>query len=454
MGGSEFKDAFLAHASEWLCNSYSLQIRYLAVKVGEKRQILDAVVLLGPRTISAESDFEVDISDFHAGQVTYPQVSKASAEAVIQDSILGKISTPRVQLTLHSSSSLEFFSTQSDPNNTLHELHLQITGEKVNSSTLQRSSEIDFKLRLASPPFDGIEDLKSWLGLTDPRASHRQATISIRVLPPVDLGSKFSLSNNHLHVELLAHPKCNVETLNLAIREFPGDGVRTRKQVASSIKWGRPRSGVKRGQLVIDLSNAFSVQILLSSSTRTIRRYWIHDSTRAINSRYVATQLFDTDLKQLRDALQSSTDSERFERGVASILFLLGYSPAIQLERNAPDILFSSPSGSIAVVECTTRIADFQNKLGKLVDRRNLLNQSLKDSGHSGRAVGLLVCGLSRSQIAVDEKQLIQHQVHLVCREDLAGLFSKDTLRIPPDPEKALTDAFQQLALKKSALPN
>jgi len=42
---------------------------------------------------------------------------------------------------------------------------------------------------------------------------------------------------------------------------------------------------------------------MLTLGTQTIRRQWFNDSDKALNTRYVATQFFDKDLEQLRQAL-------------------------------------------------------------------------------------------------------------------------------------------------------
>ena len=151
----------------------------------------------------------------------------------------------------------------------------------------------------------------------------------------------------------------------------------------------------------------------------TAQRQWFTDPLKAVNLRFLATQFYDENLKQLHQALLSPTDSRKFEQAIAALLFVLGFAPAVQVETNAPDLIVASPSGQLIVAECTTKIADFHSKLGKLIDRRRALARTLTNAQHNGRVHAFLVCALPRDQIAATQRELIQNQIVLVCREQI-----------------------------------
>ncbi len=155
-------------------------------------------------------------------------------------------------------------------------------------------------------------------------------------------------------------------------------------------------------------------------------------------------QHFDVDLKMVRQALLDASDQAKFERGVASLLFLLGFNPALQLETDAPDLIVTTPSGRLMVVECTTRIADFTAKVGKLVDRRGALSKHLTEAGHPLPVTSVLVCRLPRDQIATHEEQLRTHNTILVAGEDISSALER--LRFPSDPDKMLDEALARLS--------
>ena len=347
-------------------------------------------------------------------------------------------------IQLANESEHQYYSEYSHRDTWFTELNLRISGQRSSSLSGTDTAEIATALRAATPPFDGLEDLGTWLQLSDGLINGRESILNIRISPPIDmLFDHSSLQKNKFQLAFSAHQNFDYSKIKVAIREFPGEGLNSRKQVSESIIWSSIKKGRRTGKLKVKLLNADSVLMMLTLRTQTIRRQWFTDPDKALNTRYMATQYFDKDLKQLRQALLDSTDSVRFEQAVASLLYLLGFSGAIQVETHAPDILVSSPMGRLAVIECTTKIADFQSKLGKLVDRRNALLSSLNTMGNLHRIDAFLVCGLPKSQIAVEDKLLTSHRVTLLCRENLAEALNR--LRTPRSPEEMLDQAAAQL---------
>jgi hypothetical protein len=149
----------------------------------------------------------------------------------------------------------------------------------------------------------------------------------------------------------------------------------------------------------------------------------------------------------VRQAVLENADSAKFENGVAALLFLLGFSPSVQIETDSPDLVVATPFGRIALIECTTRIADFSAKVGKLVDRRGVLAKALHASKHPANVAAVLVCRLPRDQIAAQAEELRTHKVILLTREDLEAGF--DRLRVQNDPDQMLDDAEAALLEKR-----
>jgi len=182
---------------------------------------------------------------------------------------------------------------------------------------------------------------------------------------------------------------------------------------------------------------------MLMVGETVVRRQWVLDSAKSQNLRMLAMQHFDADIRKVRQALFDSTDSAKFESAVAAILYLLGFNPAVQLESDAPDLVVTTPGRKLALVECTTRIADFHAKLGKLVDRRSSLGKSLAGSGHPSEVHALLVCRLPRDQLAAQASEVQAHNIILVTREDLELAMYR--VRYLNDPDAMLDTAAAHL---------
>lgn len=451
MDGQSIRDRFWESANQWICDSYSLRVSYLASHTNGVTQLIDAALLLYPLPPERVENFSIEAGSLIAGQQIFPYLPKEELLGRLESAMKGEIVVHGRTILLAKESEYQYYSEHPHKDTWFTELNLQVSGQRSNPLSSAESADISTALRAANPPFDGIEDLGTWLRLSDKRVNGRESAISIRIGPPVDmLFDQSSLSNNKFRLVFRAHPQFDVSRLGVGIREFPGKGLETRRQVGSSILWSRVKGGARPGLLRTKLSHADSVQAMLTLGTQTIRRQWFNDSDKALNTRYVATQFFDKDLKQLRQALLESTDSVRFEQAVASLLYLLGFSSAIQVETQSPDILVSSPMGKLAIVECTTKISDFQSKLGKLVDRRNALLSSLDQMGNAHRIDAFLVCGLPKSQIAAEEKQLTQHRVTLLCRENLADALIR--IRVPTSPDEMLDQAASQIERARNSI--
>ncbi len=300
---------------------------------------------------------------------------------------------------------------------------------------------VDNALRASLPPFDGLSDAAAWLGLRVPGTNSSPPSIDIRVGPPVDLIPDLcSLSKDMFKLTLHAHPKFDVSQVGLAVRAVPGYALETRKQVSSEIKWSRVKNGRKEGVAEINLQDADNALAMLMIGNSTVRRQWFLDPTKARNSRLLAVQHFDKDLKMIRHAVLDINDSVKFEEGVAALLFLLGFNPCVQIENDSPDIIVTTPSGRLAIVECTMRIADFSLKIGKIVDRRGTLIKSLANSKHHLPVLAVLVCRLPKDQIAAHPDYVRSHNILVITGDDLKAIF--DRVRFVNDPDSIYNDAL------------
>lgn len=376
-----------------------------------------------------------------------PSISRSKAVQLISSAISGKVEIDGWQLVLEPEGT-EYFTETTQRDRWESDLHLQIPGKPRPSypTPLELLTE-DNALRGVVPAFDGVNDLCGVLGLNDSRTSMQRPTIELRVKAPLDLlFAESKLDENRVDLAFIKHKKVPASKVVVATRAFPGDKLKTRLQIGKKIKWGPSKEDqFSTGRIELELTNADSLLVMVTFGEHLVRRQWLIDPARAPNVRFVAMQLFDKDLRQLRGSLLETTESRKFEDAVRALLFLHGFSPSPVLETQAPDILVESPHGSVVLVECTTRLSDFSAKMGKLVDRRQALLSHLQSVGISRKVHSILVSPQPRSQIAADLKRCAEFGVLLLTRENLeAGLMRS---RLPSDPEGLLTEAIQQLAV-------
>lgn len=371
-------------------------------------------------------------------------MKKSDIEQILRAAVDGSIEISEMDLHLGESPSFTYYSEMMNSNRWFSELNLRVSGEKMPMPSLQSRLEMDNVLRSAAIPFDGIQDLVTWLGIDAAALNGGQPAITIRVSPPVDLiFERSKLSDDYLFLEFHAHPSFNTKRMTLAIRGEPASDLLGRKQMAESISWAQTTDGKLVGTLKTLLPNVDSALTMMLIGQSTVRRQWFVDAARARNRRWMAAQHFDTDLQKISNAVLTPIDSKKFEQGVASLLFLLGFSPVIPIETDAPDLIVTTPGGQLVLVECTTRIADFSSKMGKLVDRRGSLSKALSSARHPSDILAVLICALEKDQIASPRDELEGQKVLLLTREDLVAGFNR--VRHQADPDALVTAAFERV---------
>lgn len=447
MSDKTLVDSFLIAADAWLCDGYALDIRYIADLDHGGTKIWDASIALNPLPPQQKLGFRISTPRIAVGQIQRPNSRKSDLQKVLALAISGEIAVAGSRLRLVSDQALDIYSEMAYRDRWFSQLHLQVLGTRRPQPSSIELASADNALRRSKPPFDGLADAAAWLGIGAPGTSSNPPSIAIRVGPPVDLiFDQCGLADDQLTLTLHAHPKFDVSQVGLAVHAVPGVALEARRQTADRIKWGRVRDGRRPGVVQIELSQADNVLAMLQIEDSNVRRQWFIDPAKARNNRLLAVQHFDKELRMLRHAVLDSPDSTKFEQGVAALLFLLGYTPSLQLETDAPDLVVTTPGGRLAIVECTTRIADFASKIGKLVDRRGSLTKYLDASGHPATLVAVLVCRLPRDQIAALAEEPRAHNVILLAGEDIqAGL---NRVRSPTDPDAMLESALAQLAQK------
>lgn len=445
MANSSYRDQFISAADDWICNFGSIDIRYIAgTNDSNELHLWDASIFISPIPPIADVSFKLDLNNFKVGQQQLFRASKKRTLKLVEGAVQGQIEVYGNDLSFSTDQPLAFYSEMIHRDRWFCDLHLNVISTKNYAPSALDTTVIDNALRLSNPPFDGLADVSSWLGLPDPRQNSQAPNINIRIGPPVDyIIPNCKLSSDELHITLHAHPQFDTDSVGLAVRAIPGFALESRKQIGGEIKWGRARQGVKVGHVKINIRNADAVLIILMIGDTPVRRHWVLDQAKARNNRLIAFQNYDKDLTKVKQAVFNPASSDAFEKGICALFFLLGFAPALTIYDDSPDIVVMTPNGRLVVVECTTRIADFNSKLGKLVDRKGSLTSALQASSHHSHVDAILVCGLPKAQIARNADELKAHNIVFLTREDLEAGF--DQLRHPTNPDEMLDALLTQM---------
>lgn len=441
----EIKNVFMEEASQWVCEGYCLDVRFYSIKEDDEYVIQACSIGLNPLSLSVDNSFFIEAETFAIGQFQKNDMHKEELVTFIESCADGTLPIYDKNMSLITDSSLHYNSEMTNSDKWFHNLHLKIYGQNVIIPKQSQIRNIENELRSASPAFDGLYDALNWLGIGDRSfLSSRSSELNIWINPPVDIFfEESSLIDDELTVVLKAHPSFDIKAVQLSICPAPRKDINSSRQIAKEFKWSLSDENPNLGVAKIHLKGSDSVLLMLMINGSTVRRQWLLDESKARNNRQIPVQYFDKDLKMVKRAVFDQPDSNKFDEGIALLLFMLGFTPAVQMETDAPDLIVYTPDGKLVLIECTMRIADFSNKVGKLVDRRGGLEKALREQSHHSLVYGVLVCRLPKDQIATLGIDLGENKIILFTKEDLEEAFL--LIRNGVDPDKLIDDAISKM---------
>jgi hypothetical protein len=276
--------------------------------------------------------------------------------------------------------------------------------------------ELNSKLRIGDPPYDGLTALLSeWMPGVD---SAHESQSPIQLVAPVPFDMEYAD-----HGLLLVRGPADRD-LNLQVRMFYRPGGTGRLRLAeSSIHSDISVPGITAWEAPISWpKDSLGAKIVLFLDEHEVDSFevtrWPHSATllAAINV------FFDPEHKRLREALLGRKQSkDGFEFGVVRLLNLLGV-PAIWYGKGTtqarPDLaaLIADKTARLVVLgECTRERPDA--KFSGLAERAKELHEYLSDE------VGILPIVFTSAQTTESEIQkAVEHNVSLIGREELTML--------------------------------
>jgi hypothetical protein len=286
---------------------------------------------------------------------------------------------------------------------------------------------IDWELRAATEPYDGLQDLALDLGLgsvQNPGESSVEIIASNVMVLHLDSTVQGDIA--HMRVKLAA--KLNPALVSVGFKEFKDRRLIKRSHIpGNSFDW-REESGFLIGSKSFNVSGAAALQCFCTYAGKFQHLFWFADPSIAQNTKRVAYEIIDPKLSDLRQYIKkddfTGKDARNVEAYVSWLLWMLGFSAAhfgkINRSQDAVDIVATTPFGHFVLVECTTGLLKPDNKIPKLLQRAQLLRAKLEDSanGHL-KVLAAMVTTKGRDEIAAELEQVERHGILVLTRENL-----------------------------------
>jgi hypothetical protein len=427
--GTEYLEYFQSACQAWTCDGVFVEVRLIARPEVDRNKILKASLQVGVfpdvPTVTLRTKKIVVIK-----QILGP-ISANDANALLQDATSGKITCDGITYSLPGGP-VSYYSKVPTDGEWNYTLNLTCRSDERETQNSMLWSEINSLLRCAETPFDGIADVSSFLGLSNPSTS-TEPQIDIYKHAPAELDvARSKFADGELELTFRAMPGLDLKKVSVALRW--ASVVADRHQAAHLVRWQEPDGIFREGRLTVPKEGVDGALVMLSVGGFPVRRQWVVEGHRARVVREATIQAFDHGWEKLRDSLiNNQKDARGFEKSVATLAFLLGFQVAAYTDNEAPDLAFFTQSGRVILVECTLRTSDVRSKMGKLVDRRGVVSDHLSKIGAAASVVCLLVCQSNRERILVEEEELKKASVLLVAQENLNNLLMRVGSKLSAD---------------------
>lgn len=332
--------------------------------------------------------------------------------------------------------------------------------EPSQAATPFEHPNIDWELRSADPPFDSLNELASELNLGVPQ---RQGTVFEIVAQPVALIDYSSpISGAEASPILRIKEGLDPNRISLGVRIQSGGRVVERYAIpGADMSWSREGT-LLRGTISIKIPEGALVQCIARYRGTAVHFAWLRDQKLSQNVRRVMFEAFDSQSAILTEFLFTEPGKGRsirsgdFEQAISWLLWYLGFSvshlgnsPRLA---EAPDIIAFTPSGRIAVVECTTGLLKAENKLANLIARTRRASATLGASAFRGtRLLPVIVTARPREEIAAELEGAERLGVVVVTREGLTEALNIRS-QMQPDADRIFVEAEQYIASRTAML--
>jgi len=440
-------DHFNRVFESWRAGVAHVRAQYVSVFVDGNWILLHARVNLEPFELTKTLNQAVSTSSVRAGHVK-SSVTQSALDEFMAALRAGRLSFPElgIDLTLPADQEISLYAPTSlvEPEFITPQLEVKCMSQTMLTQSFDYALA-NAELRRNVVPFDGLVDLLSFFGLGNSGHLPHEQRILVTLNPPGDIiFDGCSLSQDQLRLKLMRRVSMGRDSVVLGLRKFPNPSMERRSQIADKIQWQSEAAGFETGYVETSADDCGVAELLLSISGYTVRRYFLPDANKSLNQRLMDYRRFDPELQHLSRALKAGkNDSRSLEAGIATLLHLLGASTLAPPNPDTPDVIAETVGKRLALIECTIKVESLREKVGKLVNRRELINRDTGLNSPTREVLAILVVNQPRHTIVNEDKYLSDNQVVLISQEDLNLAMAH--LEVPQDLDMYFLEKLESL---------
>jgi hypothetical protein len=327
---------------------------------------------------------------------------------------------------------------------------------------LQRQAKypqyLNWEMKSADVPFDTLDDLTGYCGLPAWDVMRDETRLEIVANAPGRIDKRSVITEGNGIIVCRVAKTLDVSKLKIGVRVFAKDHEVIRASIKGNLFEWHDENDYLVGKCSIQVGDAPVLEAYLSYAEVPIDQSSVSDPTKHLNPRHAINQLFDPKNDRLPLLLSNpGGDREKsFEGGVSTLLTLLGFSVSnygrIPKFQEGPDIIAMTPSGHVAIVECTVGLLNQNDKISKLVHRSRAIREKLANSGYSGveiQPVGVTL--LSQEEVAADLDDARAHGIAVICKQNLEDALKQ--IELPLDADRFFRNLKKLIPAPKNQSP-
>lgn len=455
---TEYVERFFSTIDPWVDAYANIGFSFFAVRKDGVNYLLQARLFLNT-TAPTVQQFQVETASILAGNFNFSELGLNLRDFV--NIIIGEgcITTPVGKLTFPTEDKREL-SANFDP---FHQEGVS-GGSRLSVLTITGARKypyielpkMDWELKAALKPFDSVDELLTLLVLGGKRADASSLEIVAYSVAAVDLSSK--VGDGEASPSIFLAKSLDPNKCMIGYRIYLHGNVESRGSIlGSELTWTEQEKAL-HGVGRLGIPQGAVLHCVASYNGYAQHQGWIADPKNSQNSRRVLLEEFHNGLDILQSLLydeqRRGKDARDFEFGVAWLAWMLGFSTSQiggrERTSDAADMVATTPSGNILIVECTTGLLK-SDKVAKLVERTEIIRKRLVTSGNQHlKVVPVIATSKPRDEVKADLEEVKNKGVAVLTKEDLEDMLSQTI--VLPDAE-AIFDRAWRATLAKDNQP-
>lgn len=377
-----------------------------------------------------------------AGRHTLRSLGK-TIKSLIDEALTGEITVPEGKLSFPKGSNGMSHAMNYDPLHAAGLNHrarynvLRIWGD--HRSNYFSPPLIDWELRASATPYDTLGELGTSFGAFLNGDMIGLEIVGLNVAA-IDMSSEISAPSSTIRIRIAngLDPKAAAFGFRIIQR---GDVLARGMVTGDAMDWVEEERFLE-GSFKIDTPSTAVVHGIVSYAGLAQNFYWMADPSTYQNPRRAVYEAVDPKLAILNEILEKAGErgfgARELETAVGSLLWMIGFSinhlGGTARLQEAADLLVTTPSGNIALIECTTAHLKPDTKLPLLASRVLAVRKNLDATfNRHVDVLGIVVTSLSRADVDAEIERAHKLGVSVVTREDLYTLIERSLLLNDPD---------------------